>query len=265
MKKQTVIVTGASSGIGFAAATLFAAKGYQTYGLSRRKIDGATFNQIQTDVNDDASVEAAVARIVKETGRVDVLFNNAGFAFVGATEESSISQVKAIFETNFFGAIRVANAVLPHMRKQKSGRILHTSSIVGRVPTPYMGFYAASKHALEAYAEALDQEVRNFGIRSILIEPSFMKTAITAHDFKVDRPQADYQVAREKAERYVEKGIANSPSADMVAIKAVEVAELANPKARYLVGRDAAILWNLRKFAPVSVFDKLVRSQMKLD
>lgn len=264
MNKKVVIVTGASSGIGFTTAMLFAKKGYQVYGLSRRKIEDAPFIQIQADVNSDSSVKAAVAEVLKQAGRIDILFNNAGFAMVGATEESSMDQIKSMFETNFFGAIRVANAVLPTMRKQRSGRILHTSSIAGLIPFPYMSYYSASKHALDAYSESLDHEIRNFGIRSILIEPSFMKTSINAHQFKVDVPVSEYVSIREKVENLVAKGIEISPSPDLVAEKVIEVAELVKPRLRYLVGKDAKILSFMRRFSSSSFFDKRMRSQLKL-
>jgi len=265
MNKKVVIVTGASSGIGFAAAKLFAQKGYHTFGLSRRKIDGAPFTQIQADVNDDESVKAAIAEVLKAHGRIDILFNNAGFAMTGAAEESSMAQIKSIFETNFFGAIRVADAVLPTMRKQGSGRILHTSSIVGLIPSPYMSFYAASKHALEAYSQSLDHEIRNFGIRSILIQPGFMKTAINSHDFKVDKPILEYTNMRMQVEQLIENGVAHSPEPILVAEKVVAVAELSHPKLRYPVGQQAKFLSLLRRFAPNSFFDKSLRSQLKLD
>lgn len=179
MSNKIVVITGASSGIGSATATLFAKHGYTVYGLSRRKMNVTEYSEIQADVTNDDSVKKAFAEILKKHGRIDVLINNAGFAMVGAAEESSIEQIKSMFETNFFGAIRATNAVLPTMRKQGSGRILHTSSIGGFLPSPYMTFYSASKHALEGYSESLDHEVRGFGIRSILIEPSFMNTSIS--------------------------------------------------------------------------------------
>lgn len=265
MSNKVVIVTGASSGIGFATAKLFVNKGYQVYGLSRRKIENAPFIQIQADVNDDTSVKVAISEVLNQSGRIDILFNNAGFAMVGATEESSMDQIKSIFETNFFGAIRVANAVLPTMRKQKSGRILHTSSIAGLVTFPYMSYYSASKFALEAYSESLDHEVRTFGIRSILIEPSFMKTSINSNQSKVDIPIKDYISIRDKVEHLVDQGIEVSPSPELVAEKVLEVVEIGNPKLRYLVGRDAKILSTLRRFSSSSFFDKRLRLQLKLD
>lgn len=242
MKEKIAIVTGASSGIGLATAMLFAKKGYKTYGLSRRKQGRTDFIEIQADVNDDESVKAAVARVLKEQGRIDVLVNNAGFAMLGATEESSIAQVKSIFETNFFGVVRMTNAVLPAMRQQRSGRILHISSIVGVIPAPYMSYYGATKHALEGYGESLDHEVRNFGIRSVVIEPGFMKTSINSHSLNVDNPIQDYVDARESARKIIEHGVDTAAEPGLVAAKVLEAAEASSPKLRYPVGKDAKIL-----------------------
>jgi NAD(P)-dependent dehydrogenase (short-subunit alcohol dehydrogenase family) len=265
MSKKVVVITGASSGIGLATAGLFVEKGYAVYGLSRRKINKNEFSEIQTDVNDDESVKKAIEEVLGKEGRIDILINNAGFAMVGAAEESSISQIKSMFETNFFGAIRATNAVLPVMRKQRSGRILHTSSIVGFLPGPYMTFYTASKHALEGYAESLDHEVREFGIRSILVEPSFMNTSINSSPIEPDLPVQDYAKKREQFARFVEAGVASSPSPELVAKKFLEAVEAANPKLRYPVGKDAARTAPLRRFAPASLFDKIFRANFKLD
>ncbi len=265
MPKKVAIITGASSGIGLATATLFAKKGYITYGLSRRKIGVEDFIEIQADVNDDVSVGAVIAGIMEKQDRIDVLFNNAGYAMVGAAEESSIAQIKAMFETNLFGAIRATNAVLPIMRRQRSGRIIHTSSIVGFIPAPYMTYYGVSKHALEGYSESLDHEVRGFGIRSILIEPSFMKTSINAHSILPDKPIDEYLKKRELIANLVERGIEVSPSPDIVAHKVFEAAESSRPKLRYPVGKDAVMIAPLRRFVPSLMFERIFRSNFKLD
>lgn len=265
MKNKIVVITGTSSGIGSATAKLFSKKGYTVYGLSRRKMDAKDFSEIQADVNDDESVKKAFAEVISKHGRIDVLVNNAGFAILGAAEESSIAQVKSMFETNFFGAIRATNATLPTMRAQRSGRILHTSSLVGFVPAPYMTFYSASKHALEGYSESLDHEVRGFGIRSVLIEPGFMKTSINSHQIEPDLPITDYAQKRENFGRLVEKGIASAPAPELVAEKFLEAAEALTPKLRYPVGKDAVRTTPLRKFAPIALFDRMFRANFKLD
>src|SRR3954469_1756415 len=164
---QVALVTGASSGIGEAAAHELLAAGFTVYGTSRKAApgeerDGVVF--LPLDVTDDQSVADTVREVLDRSGRIDVLVNNAGLGITGAAEESSIEQARALFETNLFGSIRMTRAVLPHMREQRSGRIINISSIVGLIPVPYMALYASSKHALEGYSESVDHEVREHGV-----------------------------------------------------------------------------------------------------
>src|SRR5436190_11915177 len=173
---QVALVTGASSGIGEAAARELLAAGFTVYGTSRKAVageqrGGVTF--LPLDVTDDVSVAAAVGEVLARSGHIDVLVNNAGFGVTGAAEESSVEQARALFETNVFGLMRVTRAVLPVMRAQGSGRIINVSSIVGLIPVPFMALYASSKHALEGYSESLDHEVREHGVRVLLVEPGF--------------------------------------------------------------------------------------------
>ena len=123
------------------------------------------------DVTDDESVAGAVREVLDRSGRIDVLVNNAGVGVSGAAEESSIEQARALFDTNLFGSIRMTRAVLPHMREQGSGRIINVSSVLGFMPAPFMALYAATKHAIEGYSESLDHEVREHGVRVLLVEP----------------------------------------------------------------------------------------------
>lgn len=153
--QPVALVTGASSGIGKATAERLAAAGYRVYGTSRR---GATpgqlpFEMLALDVTSDASVEAAVAGLIRAEGRIDLLVNNAGFSVAPAgAEESSLAQAQAIFDTNFFGIVRMTRAIVPHMRRQGSGRIINIGSVLGFLPAPYMALYAATKHAVEGYS-----------------------------------------------------------------------------------------------------------------
>jgi NAD(P)-dependent dehydrogenase (short-subunit alcohol dehydrogenase family) len=171
---KVALVTGASSGIGRAIVQLLAGQGMRVFGTSR----SPDAELIRLDVTDDASVTQAVQSVLQGTDHLDVLVNNAGYALVGALEETSIAEAQAQFDTNLFGVLRMIRAVLPAMRRQGSGRIVNISSVAGIVPLPFQGIYAASKHALEGYTETLDHEVRQFGIRAALIEPTFTKTAI---------------------------------------------------------------------------------------
>src|SRR3954471_12967889 len=182
--EQVALVTGASSGIGEAAARELVAAGFTVYGTRRKAVagdqrDGVTF--LPLDVTDDTSVAGAVGEVLARSGRIDVLVNNAGFGVTGAAEESSVEQARALFETNVFGLMRVTRAVLPVMRAQGRGRIVNVSSVVGLIPVPFMSLYSSSKHALEGYSESLDHEVREHGVRVLLVEPGFTNTAFDAN------------------------------------------------------------------------------------
>ena len=176
------------------------APGFTVYGTSRRaaageKRDGVVF--LPLDVTDDGSVAGVVREVLERSGRIDVLVNNAGVGIAGAAEESSIEQARALFETNVFGSIRMTRAVLPHMREQGSGRIINVSSVLGSLPAPFMALYAATKHAIEGYSESLDHEVREHGVRVLLVEPGYTKTSFDANAVAVDEPLALYARRRE--------------------------------------------------------------------
>src|SRR5437660_2901591 len=173
---QTILVTGASSGIGQSTARLLAERGFTVFGTAR-KPDSAKrepFTMLALDVRSDESVRACVAQVITKSGRLDVLVNNAGYAMMGAAEETSVEEAKAQFETNFFGIVRMVNAVLPGMRAAGAGKIINISSLAGNTAIPFSAFYSASKFALEGYSESLWYEVRPFGITVSLVEPGFV-------------------------------------------------------------------------------------------
>jgi NAD(P)-dependent dehydrogenase (short-subunit alcohol dehydrogenase family) len=185
------LVTGASSGIGKATAERLATAGYKVYGTSRRGAQTAqrSFGMLPLDVTSDESVEAAVNELIRLEGRIDLLVNNAGFGVAPAgAEESSIEQARSIFETNFFGIVRMTRAAVPYMRKQGGGRILNIGSVLGFLPMPYMALYSATKHAVAGYSEALDHELRTMGIRVSVIEPAYINTPFDANLMKPDAP-----------------------------------------------------------------------------
>src|SRR5881227_2241015 len=199
IKGSIALVTGASSGIGEATAERLATAGFEVYGTSRRGAQPGerSFAMLPLDVTSDQSVDAAVAEVIRQKGRIDVLVNNAGFGVAPAgAEESSIEQAKAIFETNFFGLIRMTRAVVPHMRRQGNGRIINIGSVLGFLPAPYMALYAATKHAVEGYSESLDHELRTRGIRVSVIEPAYTKTHFDANLLEPDAQLDEYREAR---------------------------------------------------------------------
>src|SRR2546427_7158344 len=197
--KPVALVTGASSGIGKAASLALVEAGFEVVGTSRKasgvaQRDGVTF--LDLDVTSDESVSAVVRRVIERFGRLDVLVNNAGTGAAGAAEESSVARDQRVFDINFFGLLRITKAVLPHMRAQASGRIINISSVLGLIPAPYMGIYAATKHAIEGYSESLDHEVREHGVRVLLVEPAYTKTGFDANAMQADMPLPVYAQQR---------------------------------------------------------------------
>src|SRR5262245_42134787 len=177
--QKVVLITGASSGVGQSTARLLSQSGYRVFGTSRNPAAAKAIPDVQMfalDVRSDASVSACVTAVANQAGRIDVLVNNADYEMAGALEETSLEETKAQFETNFFGVVRIVQAVLPSMRRQKEGRIINVSSLSGVSSIPFMGIYSASKFALEGYTEALRMELRPFNIHVSLTEAGFLKT-----------------------------------------------------------------------------------------
>jgi len=243
----TVLVTGASSGIGRATAVEFARRGHQVYAAARREevlaglADGErNIRPVGLDVTDADSVQRAWAKIQAETGGtgVDVLVNNAGFALTGPVEVLPDEAVRRQFDTNVFGVLNVTRAVLPAMRARGSGRIINVSSIVGRVSFGLMGVYGATKYAVEALSDALRLELRGFGITVVLIEPGFVATNLgSAADAESGRGPvpAAYQELAETGTRYLARQLAKGIPASQVAATIANAAESRNPRTRYVV------------------------------
>jgi short-subunit dehydrogenase len=263
------LVTGASSGIGEATALRLVKAGYKVYGTSRRgALPGLAkpFEMLALDVTRDESVLAAVQTLIAREGRIDLLVNNAGFGVAAAgAEESSVAQAQAIFDTNFFGLVRMTRAVLPHMRRQGSGRILNMGSVFGFLPMPYMALYAATKHAVEGYSESLDHELRTRGIRVSVIEPANTNTQFDANLLEPDEKLEAYREARvavtQKMSEFVEDG--DKPA--VVAEAVLKAALAVNPKLRYTAGARAGGLQWLRRFMPAEVVDAGIRKNLQLD
>ena len=270
MKTQKLIalVTGASSGIGKATAERLAAAGHTVFGTSRRgaRSGQRAFEMLPLDVNRDESVEAAVAELIRLKGRIDLLVNNAGFGVAPAgAEESSIEQAQAIFETNFFGIVRMIRAVVPHMRRQGSGRIINIGSVLGFLPMPYGALYAATKHAVEGYSESLDHELRTRGIRVSVIEPAYTKTQFDANFVEPDAKLDEYREARASMNKLMTKVMATADEPSTVADMVLKAASAAHPKLRYTAGTLAKRLRLLRRFAPARLVDAGVRKDLRLD
>jgi NAD(P)-dependent dehydrogenase (short-subunit alcohol dehydrogenase family) len=216
---EVVVVTGASSGFGRLIAETLARKNYRVFATMRNvrgknaaaagelrelaKSESVVLHVLDLDVTDDKSVDRAVSTVIDEAGRIDVLVNNAGYGVMGVTEAVTLEQARQIMDTNFFGAVRMNRAVLPYMRGQRSGLLIHISSGAGRIVVPSMGFYCASKWAMEALAEEYRYELASLGIDSVIIQPGAYPTAVFENiERAADAPRAQaYGAVNDIADR----------------------------------------------------------------
>lgn len=266
---KVILITGASSGIGKACAEYLSQRGYRVYGTSRRiqQVNPESFKMIQMDVDNDNSVEQGVNLILEKEGRLDVVVNNAGFGIAGSIEDTSIEEAKAQLETNFFGVFRVCKAVLPIMRKQESGYIINISSIGGLISVPFQGLYCASKFAVEGMSEALRMEIKEFGIKVILIEPGDFHTGFTLHRRRTLESQKN-SVYSEKFNNAVGAMTAdemNGFAPKRIACLVERIINSKTPCFRYTTGpiiERIAVL--LRKILPQSVFEWVVMKSYKV-
>src|SRR5947207_12770132 len=267
MTTNTVaLVTGASSGIGRETAQLLAEHDARTFGTVRDLRRASLIDQvelIEMDVKDDGSVREAVRSVLEKAGKIDVLINNAGYSLAGGLEETSVEEARQLFETNFFGALRVIQAVLPSMRRHGYGRIVNISSMLGVLPGPYRGMYAASKHALEVHTPPLHQEARMFGIRAALVEPVYTKTKITANEKNVQTAIPAYAEQRQRVTEIIEKEIANGDDPHAVAEIVYEAVTAKSPRLHYPVGEGVMLSW-LNRFVPARMFDSVFRKRFQL-
>ena len=264
-----VVITGANSGIGLATALELAGHGYDVIGTVRSEAKGETLRAaaadkgltvryVVCDVADAASAEQAFTEVAAMTAEhgLHALVNNAGYGFAAPVEEVSDEEARAIFETNVLGPARLCRLVLPGMRERGEGRIVNVSSIAGRVSSPMVGWYCASKHALEALSDALRQEVAQFGVKVILVEPGGFGTGIwdNANDLLPDEVGGPYAAAYDRA-RDLASAARRLPDPIWVARTIRLALAVPFPLARYLIGVDAVVGTVLDTLAPTSVAD----------
>jgi NAD(P)-dependent dehydrogenase (short-subunit alcohol dehydrogenase family) len=266
--QKVILITGASSGVGQSTARLLSQRGYKVFGTSRHPARAELIPGVEMlplDVRADDSVRACVEAITRRGDRLDVLINNAGYELAGALEETSLEEVRAQFETNFFGVVRMVNAVLPSMRGKKSGHIINVSSLSGLSPIPFLGIYSASKFALEGYTEALRHEVAPFHIRVSLTEAGFLRTPMMDNRQEAATRIAEYDPWRSRAldavRAYEEKG----PGPELVAETLVEIVSSRLPRLRYPVGPQAKSVARLRRLLPARMYLQGVRRTFSLD
>ena len=244
--------TGASSGFGLLVANELHRKGYNVIGTSRtpeKYVAKFPFKMIALDLDSEQSINTFSERIFKEISQLDILINNAGFLVSGIAEEIPIDLGRQQLETNFWGTVKVTNAVLPYFRKQKFGKIITVGSIVGLVSFPNAAYYAASKHALEGYFKALRYELNEFNISVAMIEPSAFKTSILDNSSSPLTKIEDYNTLRAKIEKFTNDLVEQAEDPSIVVSKVLKVIETDRPKFRNIVGKGTSALINLQHFA----------------
>ena len=261
---RLVLIAGASLGIGKASATLLARRGFTVFGTSRyasgRKVDGV--EMLRLDVTSDESVRTCVSTLLQKTGRLDVLVNNAGQAFAGGLEETSLEEAKAQFEVNFFGAVRMVNAVLPGMRKRGKGLIVNVASLAGMFPIPFGGYYGATKSALMVYSEVLRQELKRLGVNVSVVEPGFFNTHHTR--LEASNSISDYDEIRKRAQSVDEEAFDRGGDPQEVADLILKIIENPSPRLHYAVGREKGYVL-LKRILPDSVIQTQTRKHWRLD
>jgi NAD(P)-dependent dehydrogenase (short-subunit alcohol dehydrogenase family) len=265
---RVAVVTGASAGIGKACAERLAAAGWAVTGASRRGTGGSGWAGLVMDVDTDASVQEGIAGVMAREGRVDALVAAAGWGVAGAAEYTSIAEAKAQFETNFWGCVRVVQAVLPHMRAQGAGRIVLISSIGGVIGIPFQAYYSASKFALEGFAEATAYEVAPFGVHVTLVQPGNIATDFTACRVFAGGGAGDsaYSAAMTKAISLMERDEANGAPAGQVAAAIERVLSATRPPRRMSVGKAAERAGLLAKrLLPFRVFEAAAKGSLGVE
>ena len=267
---KVALVTGSSSGIGYETALLLARNGFDTFATMRNmnkskeitevsKRENLPLRVMQLDVNDDRSVADAIKNILNEKKSIEVVVNNAGYGLMGSVEDSSLDEIKAQFETNFFGAIRVIKEVIPIMRKQRSGTIVNVSSVAGRIGFPMGSAYVSSKFALEGLSESMSYELKQFGIKIVLIEPGVINTNfVFVTPKKALEANSSYSQLMNKLEENLFSTIANGTPPKDVANVILHSITKESPEHRYLVGNDAVELINARKNSTDEEFEKMI-------
>ncbi len=270
--QPVVLITGCSTGIGRATAQLLAEKGWRVFASARRletvnNLASDHITPLRLDVTNEVSMTAAVQEVLAKAGRIDALVNNAGYAEIGPLEEATMDEVRRQFETNTFGALRMAQLVLPTMRAQGNGRIVNVSTMGGRVVIPFVGLYNSSKFALEAMSDALRMETRPFGVRVILVEPGGTRTNFNtianqnAQRFATDT-KSPYQRFFAPLVRFIKQSEGFAFPPEMVARVILRSLSTRNPRARYVATPDARLMLAIMLKLPDGARDTMWRQML---
>ena len=250
--KQTILITGASSGFGLLIANKLHESGHTVIGTSRnpeKYQSELRFKLLHLDIADDQSIESIGKELFKHIDRLDVLINNAGFYLAGLAEETTIEQGKQQLETNFWGTVKLTNELLPYFRKQRFGKIINVSSIVGLLSLPGGAYYSASKHALEGYFRSLRFELNEFNIKVCMVEPMAFKTNIVSNSVVAENKISDYDAYRKKLKAYTTDLFAKSAEPTPVIDTVIKLVGDKNPKFNHPIGKGASVILALQHFA----------------
>ena len=269
VSKKIVLITGASSGIGKSTSLKLIDNGYVVYGTARRvenmiEISKKGVKTLFMDVTNDKSMRECVDKIIEEQGQIDVLINNAGYGSFGSLEDVSIEEARNQFEVNVFGLARLTQLVLPYMRKQRSGKIINVSSVVGKLSLPFSGWYCATKHALEALSDSLRLEVKEFGIKIIVIEPGAIKTKFGDVAYEKLKQSSINTPYKNKVAKLLEmiKSTKGSP-VEVVSNTIVKALKSKNPSARYPTGGNSGLFLGIKRLMPDRIMDYTLEKRMK--
>lgn len=259
---KVILITGVSSGFGKSISEYLYKLGYKVYGTARREIEhDANIHIINVDVTDPASIQKCVDTIMEKEGRIDALINNAGMGLSGAIEDFSTDEAHREMETNFFGTFYTIRAILPAMRKQKSGKIINVGSIGGIMGLPFQGFYSASKFAIEGLSEALRMELKQFNIKVILVNPGDHQTQFTANRKIIAKAmeESTYKQQFQKTIAIIEKDEHGGLPSKAMAKKMHKILSAKNPCTRYIVStfEQKLAVW-LKRILPGSWFIKIL-------
>ena len=273
MSKKVILITGASSGIGKATASKLLSEGHIVYAAARRVEQMRDLQQagavtLRLDITQEEDIQACIGQIIKEQGRIDVLFNNAGFGLFGSVEEVSMADARYQFDVNIFGLARMTQLVVPYMRERRSGTIINTSSVGGKMYGPLAAWYTATKHALEGWSDCLRLELKPFGIHVVIIEPGIIQTAfgdVVSGPLLRQSGNGPYKsIANSLARTTRSTSQAGGGSSPRVVANIISAAIRTNkPKIRYPVGKMAKPIIFLRKRLSDRTFDRMVMSQIK--
>jgi short-subunit dehydrogenase len=274
--EKIAVVTGSSSGVGFETSLLLAKNGYRTFATVRNLEKAKSLRNIsdkgelpisvvELDVNSDNSINDAINRIIDKEKRIDVVVNNAGYSLMGALEDLSMEEIKAQFETNIFGTIRMMKAVLPIMREQHGGTIVNVSSMAGKVGFPLLPVYSSTKFALEGISESVRLETDPFGIKIVIIEPGTIKSNFVSNAIvgrKAIEPSSPYALQVQALQKATDRIINQGISPEEVAVAILKTVTIDNPELRYPVGNDAIQMIEARKAMSDQEFGVIVKQHL---